>query len=224
MKATIRISKLLLLLASSALAEGIAPKEVPPIVTENAVYSIRHSVFGYGIGSKGGFIQAHDPKTKELLWTVQVYMTLYKDDVEKDVQDVFIRNLSLDKDHNLLIVTDEKSRVYVLDLTTNEVTLVRREQPGHASGKDPKPEDSETVTTREIIRILEHADIRGSTTTHSQHITVYLKNGKRYECAYVAEEAPEPYNKMEASNLVYHFLRSRPADEVMEWAPNAELE
>ena len=224
MNALFNISTLLLLLASSVMAGREAPEAVPSISTREAVYSVPHFVAINGNRQNGGFIQAHHPKTKELLWTVKVYMTRYDNDREDDVQDVFIKSLSLDEEHNLLILSDEKSRVYALDLATKEVILIRQEKPGNAPEKYPGPEKSEKITTKEIIRILEHARIRATTTTHSGNITIYLKNGKRYDGVFVAAEAGEAFSGMGASNVVRHFLNTRPADEVIEWAGNAEQE
>ena len=69
-------------------------------------------------------VQAYHPETGELLWSIQVYTTTYHKDVEQDVQDVFIKTLSIDRDHNLLIISDEKSRVFVLNLATKKVTQI----------------------------------------------------------------------------------------------------
>ncbi|MDB4321945.1 hypothetical protein N9943_02945, partial [Akkermansiaceae bacterium] len=69
-------------------------------------------------------IEARDSKTKKLLWQVQIYKTKYDEALEKDVQDVFIKSLTLDKVHNLLIMSDEKSRVFVLNLITKRVTQI----------------------------------------------------------------------------------------------------
>ena len=122
MKALIRTTIFVLLLASSAVARRSAPAEVPAITSVEAVYSVPHFGFKNGTGQSGGVIHAHHPKTKKLLWSVQVYKTSYDKDLEEDVQDVFIKSLSFDEDHNLLIMSDEKSRVFVLNLTTRKVT------------------------------------------------------------------------------------------------------
>lgn len=73
---------------------------------------------------KGGVIEARAPQTNKLLWQVQIYITEYDKSLEKDVQDVFIKSLALDKTHNLLIMSDEKSRVFVLNLATRRVTQI----------------------------------------------------------------------------------------------------
>ena len=124
MKALIHTTIFVLLLASSAVAKRSAPAEVPSITTVEAVYSVPHFGFKNSTGQNGGVIHAHHPETKKLLWSVQVYKTVYDKDLEGDVQDVFIKSLSIDKDHNLLIMSDEKSRVFVLNLTTRKVTQI----------------------------------------------------------------------------------------------------
>ena len=99
------------------MAKRLAPNEVAPVKTDKAVISVPHF-------PKGGVLEAHDPKTKKLLWRVQVYKTVYDKNLEKDVQDVFIKSLSYDKRHNLLIMSDEKGRVFVLNLKTKKVTQI----------------------------------------------------------------------------------------------------
>lgn len=113
----------MVLLASNVMAKRAAPEEVPPIATEKAVFSVPHFPEGDRT-QNGGVIEARDPKTKKLLWQVQVYKTEHDEGLEKDVQDVFIKSLTLDKVHNLLILSDEKSRVFVLNLTTKKVTRI----------------------------------------------------------------------------------------------------
>ena len=111
-------------MASSAVAKRKAPAEVPAIKTAEAIYSVPHFGFRNGTGDNGGVIHAHHPKTKKLLWSIQVYKTIYKNNLEGDVQDVFIKSLSYDGDHNLLIMSDERSRVFVINLATKRVTQV----------------------------------------------------------------------------------------------------
>ncbi len=110
------------LFASTLMAKRAAPKEVPAIATEQAVFSVPHFPEGNRI-QNGGVVEARDPKTKKLLWRIQIYKTEYKA-LEKDVQDVFIKTLKFDKVHNLLIMSDEKSRVFVLNLSTKKVTQI----------------------------------------------------------------------------------------------------
>ena len=76
MKTVIYTTALLLFLNLNVTAKRIAPKKVPAVETEKAVLSAPH--FSGGERSQnGGFIEARDPKTKKLLWRVQVYKTVY---------------------------------------------------------------------------------------------------------------------------------------------------
>lgn len=124
MKTLFHTASLILLLASGAMAKRTAPAQVPAITTDKAVFSVPHTPMGEPAQS-GGFVEAHDPKTKKLLWRIQIYKTVYDQGLELDVQDVFITTLSFDKSHNLLIMSDEKERVFVLNLATRKVTEIK---------------------------------------------------------------------------------------------------
>lgn len=123
MKALIYSITFVFLLTTSAMAKRNTPEKVSAIQTSEAVFSVPHFAKG-DCPQNGGFIEAHHPKTKQLLWRIRVYKTDYNPALEKDVQDVFITSLSFDKVHNLLIMADEKSRVFVLNLTTKKVTQI----------------------------------------------------------------------------------------------------
>lgn len=123
MKSIIHAVVLIVLFSTSVMAKRAAPEEVPPVKTEQTVFSAPHFPEGE-CKQNGGVVEARDPRTNALLWQVQVYTTKYDEGLEKDVQDVFIKTLALDKVHNLLILSDEKSRVFVLNLTNKKVTRI----------------------------------------------------------------------------------------------------
>jgi hypothetical protein len=124
MKILIHTATLVLLLATGVMAKRTAPEEVPAIATDMAVFSVPH--FSKRERTQnGGFVEARNPSTKKLLWRIQIYKTVYNQAMEKDVQDVFIKTLSFDKTHNLLIMSDEKSRVFVLNVATRKVTQIK---------------------------------------------------------------------------------------------------
>ena len=123
MKSLIYSITFVFLLATSAMAKRNPPEKVSAIQTSEAVFSVPHFTKG-DRPQNGGFIEAHHPKTKKLLWRILVYKTHYNPALERDVQDVFITSLSFDKVHNLLIMADENSRVFVLNLTTKKVTQI----------------------------------------------------------------------------------------------------
>ena len=123
MKIIYYTTALMVLLVSNVMAKRAAPDEVAPVATETSVFSAPHFPEGDRV-QNGGVLEARDPQTKKLLWQVQIYNTEYDKGLEKDVQDVFIKSLSFDKVHNLLIMSDEKSRVFVLNLSTKKVTRI----------------------------------------------------------------------------------------------------
>lgn len=114
---------LMTLLTLNVMAKRAAPREVAPIRTEKAVFCVPHFPQGER-KQNGGVVEARDPETNALLWQVQIFTTTYNAALEKDVQDVFIKSLTMDQVHNLLILSDEKSRVFVLNLTTKKVTQI----------------------------------------------------------------------------------------------------
>jgi hypothetical protein len=118
---------LVLLMASVLMAKRAAPKEVPAITTDQTVYSVPHVQLPQFSMRNPGFVEARHPQTKKLLWRIQIYDIKYDPSLEQDVQDIFIKTMSLDKKNNSLMISDERSRNYVLDLTTKKVT---REESG----------------------------------------------------------------------------------------------
>jgi hypothetical protein len=69
--------------------------------------------------SNGGMVKAYSAKTKNLLWEKQIYKIKYQPDLEKDIQDIYIKTMKI-KNKNL-IIKDEKGRSYLLNLKTRNV-------------------------------------------------------------------------------------------------------
>ncbi|HEX4044943.1 MAG TPA: hypothetical protein VHZ76_04685 [Gammaproteobacteria bacterium] len=101
----------ILLLSSNSFAKRVPPPVVPAITHQGISYSAAYA--------KGGIIEAHDIKTKQLLWKAQVYRVQYKPALETDVQDIFITRMTLNKDR--LLITDEKNRHYSVNIHTHRV-------------------------------------------------------------------------------------------------------
>jgi hypothetical protein len=102
----------LALVAHCAVAKRIPPKPVAPVVADG----IRYSADSDG---KDSYVVATDAASGDLLWQVKIFHTRIKFWIEEDVQWVFITNLKLtDK---ILLVRDEKSRCYSVDLATKHV-------------------------------------------------------------------------------------------------------
>lgn len=67
----------------------------------------------------GGYVVAYEDSTDRPLWCLQVYKTKYDEELETDIQDVFITSLQIHDDK--LIVKAEQSRSHVIDIYTRQV-------------------------------------------------------------------------------------------------------
>ena len=123
MKPLFLLLTLLLTFTWSANAKRLAPAKVDPVETPGAVISVPHFPKG-DRKQNGGVLEAHHPESGEILWLVQVYETAYQPSLEKDVQDIFIKSLTFDAHHGLLILSDEKERIFVLNLENRKVTRI----------------------------------------------------------------------------------------------------
>jgi hypothetical protein len=110
-----RFSILLLTLAFLTIPAGakrMRPKPVSPVVAGG----IRFSADGDG---RSQFVVAEDMATGKELWKVKVFHNRIKPWLEEDVQWVFITNLKLV--NNSILVRDERSRCYAIDLRKKHV-------------------------------------------------------------------------------------------------------
>ncbi len=99
-------------LSASALAKRLPPNPVPPVISGG----IRYSAGGNG---RDQYLIAADASRGDELWRIKVFHNHIKPWWEEDVQWVFITDLKL-VDHSIL-VRDEKSRCYWVDLTSRHV-------------------------------------------------------------------------------------------------------
>jgi hypothetical protein len=85
------------------------PKEVPPVVVGNIEYSASMNE-----------VIAKDTLTKDQLWIKEIYPIKFNKRLERDVQEVYIDSLSYHD--STLLIRNENSHYYSLDLYTREVT------------------------------------------------------------------------------------------------------
>ena len=107
----------------NVLAKRAAPSEVAPIVFGGVRYIAVHLGVPAGERANSGFVEARDEKSGRLLWRTKIHTTVYRSDVEQDVQDVFISSMRLDGGD--LLLEDDHGRTYRIDLKTH----VAREVP-----------------------------------------------------------------------------------------------
>jgi hypothetical protein len=97
-------------------AKRVSPKTVVPVVYQGVEYS------AVGDG-RVQYVLATEVATGMSLWKVKVFHTFVKPWIEEDVQWVFITDLKLAG--QTLLIRDEKSRCYSLDLKTRRVQKER---------------------------------------------------------------------------------------------------
>ena len=110
------------LLLATLLAEAKrgAPAEVLPVTVGNIEYSAPHR---NGTHRKMGLLEARDLKSGKLIWSRQIYAVKYDPDLEGDVQDVFIKSITVER--NSLIITNQRNSKYQLDLNSLELKVIK---------------------------------------------------------------------------------------------------
>lgn len=101
--------------ASVVFAKRSAPAPVPNLADGAVEYRAPHAQLGC--------VECWDPTRNEMLWRRQIYVVRYNAELERDVQDIFIKTLRL-RD-GALIVQNERDSEYRLDLDTLEVRPLR---------------------------------------------------------------------------------------------------
>jgi hypothetical protein len=90
-------------------AKRMPPKNVKPLVYKGIVFIAPRQKMCY--------VEARDFKTNKKVWEKKVYGIIYDPFLEKDVQDVFITSLGIEG--NKLVVTDERGKIYRMEIPKN---------------------------------------------------------------------------------------------------------
>jgi hypothetical protein len=111
----------------SALAKRAAPKPVPALISGNIKYIApdvlpkHRSIYGKSTCSEDSMcVEARNKKTGKLLWQVEVYPIKIDPKLELDIQYIYITSLKIER--GKLIVKNENSEVFMVDLKTHAVT------------------------------------------------------------------------------------------------------
>ncbi len=99
----------------------VGPDEVEPIVLDGVRYEVIHWGKERGLEQNGGYIAAVDIENNRELWVVKIYSITYLPGLETDVQDNFIRAMTLSEDKASLMIEDENNHQFVLDLKSRQV-------------------------------------------------------------------------------------------------------
>jgi len=98
--------------SSSAFAKRAAPKDVPPVIAGGIKYTAPPR-------SGGGYVEALDVGSGKLLWELRVYEIQVDQDLERDVQDIFITSLKVAG--GKLQIVNENGDKFVVDLSKRKV-------------------------------------------------------------------------------------------------------
>lgn len=112
-------------------AKRAAPRDVPPVATDEVEYSAPTD--------RMGVVVATDRASHKMLWCRRIYVVHRRPSLEKDVQDVFITKLALEG--RLLIVSNERGTDYALDLKTLRVHSRQSAGGVSASSRDTAAPD-----------------------------------------------------------------------------------
>jgi len=107
---------LMIILSVHAYAKRAAPAPVTPIIYNGIIYQTVPWKSKNGTHQNGGFVAAVKMDSAKVLWLKQVYKTNYNPNKEKDVQDVFIKSLELNKNKTHLIIKNEHKHIFKLTL------------------------------------------------------------------------------------------------------------
>lgn len=95
---------------------------VKPLIVHGVRYEPLRRADEHGFTQSGGVLAAVDDKSGKFLWAVQLYNTDFDEAEERDVQEVYIQELSFDKKAGAVRATDERKRSWLVDPTTRTVT------------------------------------------------------------------------------------------------------
>lgn len=103
------------LFVAPVFAKRSPPAKVEPVKSAEIEYRVPHGQMGC--------VEAWDIRTGLMIWRKQVYVVRYDVDLEKDVQDVFITSVEVQK--GKLLVKNERASEFELDLDTLEAQAIK---------------------------------------------------------------------------------------------------
>lgn len=104
---------MLFLATSPLLAKRIAPPDIQPLEYDGIRYTAPND------NGRVAYLEAYDIQTGEQLWVTKVFRNIIIPWIEHDAQLVYIRKLEVVQ--NKLIVTNEKGKIYKVDLKTGRI-------------------------------------------------------------------------------------------------------
>ena len=100
------------------------PAPVPPVVVGDMRYEVPRMGTPFGSPAECGTVVARRAGSGEVVWTRRVYTVVRDPHLEGDVQDVFIKTLTLAPDGRHLDVLNERGQRFELDLDGKAVRAI----------------------------------------------------------------------------------------------------
>ena len=126
------------------MASRVAPGRVKPVEFDGIRYE---AVWG-----RMGLFRASDIKTGGMLWELTLYKYRYHEELETDVQDVFVSAMIRESDSTIL-VTDERATVYRVDLQNRNSRIAK--WPVNLKLVERKPLTVELVISNNMDRVVQ---------------------------------------------------------------------
>lgn len=101
-------------------AERRGPTEVAPLRIGALEIRALHWGRRQGLPQNGGYIEAWRASADPPEWRLRAYQISYEENMQEDVQDVFIENMALTL-NGLLQISDEDGHEYLVGLETRDV-------------------------------------------------------------------------------------------------------
>ena len=102
----------------------MAPQKAPPLSVNGIRYEVVLRAHLRGFKQSAGVIAAIEEKTGQEKWIVQVYQTYFDNDEEKDVQNVYITKIELDKKGQGLIISNERGEKYTINFEGGNIVKI----------------------------------------------------------------------------------------------------
>lgn len=97
------------------------PAELEPILQDGVIYREVRSAQLLGQTQQSGYLIAEEADSRTQLWLQQIYKIDYAEGKETDVQEIYFLKLELLPGGKEILIEDELSRQYIVDIETRTV-------------------------------------------------------------------------------------------------------
>lgn len=98
------------------------PPQVAPVEHQGVRYEQETQGKRHGLDRDTGYLVAVDPASGERLWTLKVYETGSIEHLERDVQWIFFKQMSLVEGRDALLIENEVGQRFIVDLQQRTVS------------------------------------------------------------------------------------------------------